>query len=200
MKSLEVISAFLVRKDIKHIVVSARNPAPVFGREQYQALRIKPNNKNQAAPNWLAFIKRFNIKPVPKELSGIDAGAFRYKYHNNDNTVCIWTQERPDQNPLNPGYAGKTVLRVDETSDFKFGAIRSALVKISNVPPAFKRMTKEELRSLVHQLTSTQTNQAEVKHLQEELLDHDSALDALDDKYSDFADFGQAYKETRKSK
>lgn len=198
MSRFKALASFLAKNNIAHVVVAGRPVAPVFGREQYENLRIKPNNKNQAAPNWLMFLKRFGIKSVPKEISGVDAGAFRYKYHSADNTICLWTQHRPDQNPTNTGFAGKTVLRVDETSDFKFGAIRSALVKISNVPPAFRRMTKDELRSLVNQLANTSNAQNDVKHLQEDLLDHDSALEMLDDSYSDFEDLGKAYKSVRK--
>jgi hypothetical protein len=201
MKSLEAVSAFLTKNNIKHIVVAGRNPAPVFGREQYEALKIKPNSKNQAAPVWHAFLRRFEILVVPKELQGIDAGAFKYKYHSRDNTICIWTQERPDQNPINPGNAGKTVVRVDDHSDFKFGALRSALVKISNVRPQYKRMTKQELSEMVQQLARQGTqSQKEVENLHEELLDHDSTLSLISDDYSDFEDLGKKYKEARKSK
>lgn len=198
MSKFKALALFLAKNNIAHVVVAGRPVAPVFGREQYDSLRIKTNNKNQATPNWLVFLKRFNIKSVPKEISGIDAGAFRYKYHNADNTICMWTQHRPDQNPTNTGFAGKTVLRVDESSDFKFGAIRSALVKISNVQPTFKRMTKEELRSLVSQLANSINAQKDVTDIQKDLLDHDSAMEMLDDSYSDFEDLGKAYKSVRK--
>lgn len=123
--SIQAISAHLSIHGIDHIVVAAPY-APVGGRERFQKLVVNKDRNGASAGIWLDFLRKFGIKSVPERLSGVHAGAFKYQYSNPAHTVCVWTQERPDQNPERPGYAGVTVLRVEDNSPYKFGKIRSA--------------------------------------------------------------------------
>lgn len=196
--NIQVLSKHLSLRGIDHIVVAAPL-APVGGRERFQKLIIKQDRNGACSGIWFDFLRKFGIKTVPEKLSGFHAGAFSYQYSNPSHSICIWTQERPDQNPLRPGYAGVSVLRVEDNAPHKFGKIRSALVQISNIPPTRKRMTKEELRGLVTQLQA-QPNAVDTTDIEDEIAEHDSALDALDDsEFSDFADFGRAYNDKRSS-
>lgn len=129
MHNLLKLSAALQQRGMIHVMVTANT----HGREQYKALRIKLNKQNQASEYWLAFLRKFKITTVPEKLSGVHAGAFKYVYCNRDRTICIWLQTRPDQNTVNPGHAGVTVLRVEDHAPFTFTQIKRELARISNV-------------------------------------------------------------------
>jgi len=199
MASLKALSKVLDTHGVDHIVVAAPS-APTEGRERFGKLVVKTDRYGAASSIWLGFLKKFGILPTPLVLQGVHAGAFRYQYCNKAKSICIWTQERPDQNPNNPGLAGIAVLRVDASSHVPFGKIRSALRSISNISPTRKRMTKDELRRLADQLKA-QPKPLDVTDIEDEMDEHDSALDALDDsEFVDFEDFGRAYQEKRTRK
>lgn len=167
-----------------------------YGRERYQTLRIKLNSRNQASENWLTFLRKFGIQVKPEVLDRINGGSFRYQYSNRNKSICIWTQHRPDQNTVRPGSAGTTVVRVEETSSVPFGKVRSALVGVSNIPPKFTRMTRDQLHELSDQLVH-QNNPVTVS----DLVPHTKALDEMEDsKFDTLEDFGKHYQERRQGK
>lgn len=196
MASLRALSKALDAHGVDHIVVAAPL-APTEGRERFGKLVVKTDRYGAASSIWLGFLKKFGILPTPLVLQGVHAGAFRYQYCNKAKSICIWTQERPDQNPNNPGFAGISVLRVDTSSHVPFGKIRSALRSISNISPTRKRMTKDELRKLSSQLHA-QNKPLDISDIDAELEDHDSALDSLEDSsFDNFEDFFNSYKAKR---
>lgn len=167
-----------------------------YGRERYQELRIKLNNRNQASENWLKFLRKFSLQVKPEALDRINGGIFRYQYSNRDKSICIWTQHRPDQNTIRPGSAGTAVVRVEETAPVPFSKVRSTLVKTSNVPPTFTRMSRGQLRELSNQLVN-QSNPVTVS----DLVPHAKVLDDMEDSSFDtLEDFGKHYQERRHGK
>lgn len=167
-----------------------------YGRERYKSLRINLNSKNQASETWLKFLRLFKINTVPVKLDQINGGLFRYQYSNANKSICIWTQHRPDQNTIRPGHAGTVVVRVEDNSTVPFGKLRSALVRISNVPPLFTRMTSEQTQDLAMQLQ----DQPDPVNTQD-LIKHESTLKDLNDsRFSSFDDFGLQYTERNKMK
>jgi hypothetical protein len=196
MASLKALSKVLDAHGVDHIVVAAPT-AQTEGRERFGKLVVKTDRYGAASSIWLGFLKKFGILPTPSVLQGVHAGAFRYQYCNKAKSICIWTQERPDQNPNNPGLAGIAVLRVDASSHVPFGKIRSALRSISNISPTRKRMTKDELHKLSSQLHA-QNRPLDISDIDAELEDHDSALDSLEDSsFDNFEDFFNSYKAKR---
>ena len=197
MLTLASLSRHLRLCGIDHVVIAARPHSPTYGRERFANIKIKLNRDGQATPAWYKFLHDFGIKTIPTQLVGIDAGAFSCAYANNNRSITIWTEFRPDQNTITPGRAGITILRVDDNSPHKFGKIRSALVKISNAEPMHKRMTKDELHELQHHLSKGPNSIINPKDQEE----HEEILDQLGDtKYKDFASLQKAIEEKKANK
>ena len=196
------------------VVIAGRAPAPIYGREYFNDVRIKLNSKNQAGPAWMSFLRKAGLKTVPYEYKATwEGGVFRYRYTNSSKTIYVFTQGRPDVAEYGKpaGWAGDVVVLVTDESNIRFGVVRSALVASSRtgVPKSRSRRTRDQMlmeEMLAHNVgadANEPTAPQEYSSTNREAVIHARTLQALrlelgSKHVNSLADYGVLYKKYRK--
>ncbi len=141
------LSQVLARVNIPHVVVlGARLGRPLAGTtgfEIFTNLRLNQKRTVTFGDLFRRFCKSFRISTEAVELPNDSIHTpYKFSFTNNSGSIILWTERHP---VYDKGDIGQAFLKVEPTSQFKFGAIRSGLKTVSNIKPSYTKVTKDDV-------------------------------------------------------
>lgn len=181
MSNMKALKVILLRSNVPHIsvsgrVVTSKVASPTSGFEIFNNVKLKKTTKTNSE-NFANFCSKFGIIATSRDLADRSIyGEFHFEFKNRNGNIALWTQYHPvyDNGPkVKQGYLGKVALKVEDSSHFKFGAIRTALRNATEgIEPVFTKLTKSEIHTEFIALINETLNERNAQEAYEKFSQH----------------------------
>ena len=146
---MSIAHAVLAIANLPHIVVRTRKLSQ--GSEVFDDVRLIQRPRTSYGASFASFCREFKLSVVPEILEdNVIYGQYRYAFANRTGSIVVWTQfdplhVQPHEPASQAGRLGDVFIRVESNSPVTFGKLRSGFRKVANIPPKFKRITREDV-------------------------------------------------------
>lgn len=148
-RGLSLACRVLAIANLPHVVV--RTKKITRGSEVFDGVRLVQRPRVSFGASFASFCREFKLSVVPEILEdSVIYGQYKYAFANRSGSIVVWTQfdpmhVQPHEPASKAGYLGDVFIRVEDDAPVTFGRLRSGFRKVANIPPKFKRITREDV-------------------------------------------------------